>query len=102
MKVIQVLLPLTKPDGSPFPANYFTVIRKELADRYGGITAYSRAPAIGLWKESEDRTIADDIVIFELMVESLDLGWWKEYKINLEKLFEQDQIVMRYWEISRI
>lgn len=102
MDLIQVLLPLNKPDGSPFPVNYFTVIRKELADLYGGITTYSRSPAVGLWKESEDKTVADDIIIFELMVKSVDLAWWNEYRMKLEKLFEQDQLVMRYWKINRI
>jgi hypothetical protein len=102
MYLLQLLLPLNNPGGAQFPINYFTVIRKELTDKYGGITTYSRSPAVGLWKESEDKTVADDIVIFELMLESIDRPWWTAYKDELEKMFEQDEIVIRYWEINRI
>jgi hypothetical protein len=58
------------------------------------LTAYTRAPAEGLW-ETGSTVKQDDIVVVEVMVESLDRGWWREYRRELEQLFSQNQIVVR-------
>jgi hypothetical protein len=44
---------------------------------FGDLTAYNRAPAEGLW-ESGSGVEQDDIVVIEVMVDSLDRTWWKE------------------------
>ena len=61
---------------------------------FGGLTAYTRAPAEGVW-ESGTTLKRDDIVVVEVMVDSLDRAWWGAYRRDLKRLFRQDQIVLR-------
>jgi hypothetical protein len=61
---------------------------------FGGLTAYTRAPAEGLW-DSGSTVKRDDIVVVEVMVDSLDRRWWKDYRRELEQLCCQDEIVLR-------
>lgn len=100
MQLIQILLPLYNNQQQPFAPAVFTRIRQELTEKFGGITAFSRAPATGLWKENEEKTVKDDIIIYEVMAKSLDLNWWQRYKVNLEETFRQDEILIRTWEIQ--
>ena len=97
MQLIQILLPLYDNAGEPLPAELFTEVRQQLADRFGGLTTYSRAPAQGLWKD-EGETHHDDIVVFEVMTAQLDATWWREYRRNLEAKFRQREIVIRAQE----
>jgi hypothetical protein len=94
MHLIQILLPLYDNAGNPFGEGLYGKVRRELTERFGGLTAFTRAPAQGLWKD-EDETKRDDIVVFEVMTEELDAGWWRGYRASLEKAFRQDAIVIR-------
>jgi len=38
--------------------------------------------------------VHDEIVVFEVMTEALDAGWWN-YRLQLERDFRQDEIVVR-------
>ena len=100
MQLIQILLPLYNEEKKVFPADIFTNIRQQLTEKFGGITTYSRAPATGLWKEKEDKTVKDAIIIYEVMAENLDRDWWQSYKTQLEKIFRQDEILIRTWAIE--
>ena len=92
--IVQILLPVFDNEGREFDASHYTHVRTELADRFGGLTAYSRAPAEGLWG-NEGALKRDDIVVFEVMVETLDRDWWSSYRKALEHRFRQDSIMMR-------
>ena len=93
--LIQILLPLYDNDGKPFqPADYLQ-LRTELADRFGGVTAYTRAPARGVWKDDTGETTRDDIVIFEVMTEALDREWWVAFRRSLEAKFRQESLIVR-------
>jgi hypothetical protein len=94
MHLIQILLPLYDNEGSHFPQEAYRGVRTELAERFGGLTAFTRAPAEGLWTE-DGATNHDEIVIFEVMVEALDRDWWRTYRRDLEARFRQDAIVVR-------
>jgi hypothetical protein len=63
MYLIQVLLPLYDNAGRPLAPALHQAVGTELTERFGGLTAYTRAPAQGLWKEDDARTHRDDIVI---------------------------------------
>jgi hypothetical protein len=93
--LIEILLPTTTNDGEPFGDEVFASTRAELTERFGGLTAHLRAPARGLWKTDQGAVSRDDIVIFEVMCESLDRPWWREYRKLLESRFQQDVIVIR-------
>jgi len=101
MHLVQLLLPLKDPDGKPIPRSRFRKVREELTDRFGGLTAYTRAPAEGLWDVGNEVDY-DDIVVYEVMVEDIDRAWWRDYRKELEVDFEQDELVVRAQEIERL
>lgn len=53
MHLVQLLLPLYNNSGMRFEKNLYKEVRDELVNRFGGITAYTRAPVHGLWQESK-------------------------------------------------
>jgi len=92
--LVQILLPIYDNAGRHFPPEPYARVRTELAERFGGLTAYSRAPAEGLWGRGSE-VKRDDIVVLEVMVEELERQWWQNYRQTLERLFRQDNIVLR-------
>lgn len=95
MYLVQILLPLYDNDGHAFDAREYADLRSELADRFGGVTAYTRAPARGVWKGDSGETTRDDIVIFEVMTADLDRPWWTGFRKELERRFRQDSVIVR-------
>ncbi|WP_415844703.1 hypothetical protein ACMYUJ_17505 [Stutzerimonas zhaodongensis] len=95
MYLIQLLLPLYDNDGEPLPKSLFAEVRDELVQQFGGLTAYSRAPARGLWCEDDDETVRDDLIIHEVMAEAIDRTWWAAYRASLEARLRQEQIMIR-------
>ena len=92
MHLVTLLLPVYDEDVS-----------HELTERFGGVTAYARAPAKGLWKESpEHGTTHDDIVVYEVMVDQLDEKWWSQYRHVLEARYAQKELVVRAQEMRRL
>jgi hypothetical protein len=51
-----VLLPLEDNQGQPHGRKLFRGVTGELAERFAGLTAYTRAPAGGLWREDSSDT----------------------------------------------
>lgn len=100
MHLIQILLPLYDNNGEPFPQLEYVQVRDELTDRFGGITTYVRSPAEGLWKETPTMTVRDDIVIYEVMTETLYRDWWKGYREKLARRFRQDMLIVRVSEVE--
>jgi hypothetical protein len=99
MHLFQILLPRTDNTGRPFTREDFSRIKEELAGRFKGVTAYLRAPAEGLWREGTESG-SDDIVIFEVMTEELDLVDWKDRRSELERRFRQDKVIIRYMPMA--
>jgi hypothetical protein len=95
MHLVQVLLPVYDNAGRHLPPELHHAVRDELAERFGGLTAYTRAPAEGMWKESAAQTSHDDIVVYEVMTAALDADWWSAYRRELENRFRQQQVVVR-------
>jgi hypothetical protein len=87
--LVQILLPVYDNVGKRFPTGHYNQVRARLADMFGGLTAYTRAPAEGLWN-SGGTVKRDDIVVVEVMVDSVDRTWWKDYRHELEQLFCQN------------
>jgi len=99
--LIHILLPITDNQGNPFPNDLLRNIQCELVDRFGGLTAHTRAPAAGIWKR-EGESERDDIVIVEVMAPSLDENWWQQFRRSLEVRLRQKEIVIRAHEIKRL
>jgi hypothetical protein len=102
MHLIQIFLPLYDNVGQPFPKEYYRCIRDELIERHGGLTAYTRSPAHGLWQPEEGTATQDELVIYEVMVPQLDTAEWHNYRSKLEKTFRQDVILMRAHAIQML
>ena len=94
MQLIQILLPLADNDGIAFPDSVFRDIQSELAARFGGVTAFSRAPAKGIWSREGERQ-HDDIIVVEVMAETLDQGWWRQFRLRLQQMLRQELIIVR-------
>jgi hypothetical protein len=101
MHLVEIFLPVADNDGKRFPEELFATVREELTARFGGVTTFSRAPAHGMIDEG-NKVIHDDIVVTEVMVERLDPEWWSRYRNKLEKVFAQDEILVRASEIVRL
>jgi hypothetical protein len=99
--LIEILLPLTDNSGQPFRKRKFAEVRGTLIKKFGGLTAFTRAPAKGLFREGEE-TIRDDIAVFEVMTDDLDRAWWEQYRKRLEHDFVQEEIVVRCSTVTRL
>ena len=95
MYLIQILLPLRDNAGEPFAHAEFERVRRELAERFGGVTFYARSPAVGIWKDDDGDVARDEIVVAEVMAEREDGEWWRAYRRDLEHRFRQEEMVVR-------
>jgi hypothetical protein len=99
MHVVQILLPLADNQGRAFSESLLREVREDLVARFGGLTAYGRAPAQGVWAHQGARQ-KDDIVVVEVMVETLDPDWWQSFRARLERLLSQEKLVVRAFAIQ--
>jgi hypothetical protein len=94
--LVQLLLPLYDAEGRPFPREAYDGLRTRLTERFGGLTAYSRAPAEGWWQPEPGRPARrDDVVIFEVLAGAFERDRWTALKHDLEARFRQDEILVR-------
>jgi len=102
MQLIELFLPLRDEAGTPFPKEMFDAVRDELADVFGGVTAFTRTPATGLWEDDGGEVRRDEVVLFEVMAEQVDHGWWRNYRGKLEQRFRQDEVLVRATAVERL
>jgi hypothetical protein len=102
MHLVQLLLPLRDNGGRVFRREEFERVRAELAERFGGVTAYTRSPAEGLWKDGEGGVTRDSVVAFEVLVESLDRAWWAAYRDALAARFRQEELLITASAVERL
>ena|ERR1043166_416397 len=102
MHLVHLLLPLHDNHGHQFSQETFGSVREELTERFGGVTAFIRSPALGLWKDDSAETTSDDVVMFEVMCEELDRSWWTDYRHQLERLFKQDEVLIWATEATKL
>ena len=95
MVLVQLLLPTSgaaQADGmAPLDQT-----RRELAERFQGVTAYcSQSPAKGWSTAPDGRTERDDVVMVEVVTETFDRAWWSGYAATLAVRFDQERIHVR-------
>jgi hypothetical protein len=100
MKLIQIFLPLYDNQKQPYPKALFDKVREDLAQRFGGVTAYVRSPAVGVWENDAGTVCRDDVILFEVMVDHPDRGWWTGMRRRLEGQFSQESILMRATDVE--
>jgi hypothetical protein len=92
-------LPLYDNGREAYPKAMFDRIRLELTDAFGGVTAFLRSPAVGLWENESGEVQRDDVVLFEIMTDDLDHNWWQHYRHDLQNRFRQQSILVRATDV---
>jgi hypothetical protein len=100
--LLQLILPVYDNDGVPLGRELFVQVRRELTERFGGVTAYTRAPAEGTWESPEGALHRDDVVVVETMTEQLDRAWWADYARDLAARFRQQTVIVRALEFESL
>ena len=95
MYLVQLLLPIHDNTRRLFPRESFDEVRRELAERFGGVTAHVRSPAEGAWQNAAGKSFNDDVIIVEVMCDTLDRSFWSEYRKELAQRFAQEEVVVR-------
>ena len=96
MHLVEILLPADRRFSAERSA-----LSRELAERFGGVTAFNRAPAKGLFAQDGEQ-VRDDIVVIEVMTDGLDRTWWAALRTRLESEFRQREILMRASLVERL
>lgn len=102
MHLVQIFLPLYDNKGHCIARKHFISTAAEFTERFGGLTAYTRAPAKGVWKTHVGTTSRDDVVIYEVMCPRLQREWWKQKRLELQKIFHQETILIRSHAITQL
>ena len=92
MYLIQIILPAPSGSGD---ADAFSKTREELADKFGGVTAYTRAAAQGLWVAPDGEKERDSVIMIEVLAQAFDRAWWRAYQEQLAARFHQEEIHVR-------
>ncbi len=92
--LIQLLLPTTGAAGTEGLAP-LAETRRELTNRFKGVTAYLRSPAKGSWIGPDGHTEQDDVVMVEVVTDTFDRAWWRTYTARLAGRFRQESIHLR-------
>ena len=98
MYLIQILLPTTSLSSAE---PVLTALNQTLVETFGGVTAYTQSPAKGKWLTG-GKEEHDDIVVFEVMADQIDSGWWKTLRNQLERDLKQKEIVIRSLLMERL
>ena len=99
--LIQLLLPTTGAAGTEGLAP-LAETRRELTNRFKGVTAYLRSPAKGSWIGPDGHTEQDDVVMVEVVTEAFDRAWWGAYAATLATRFGQETIHVRALPIEML
>lgn len=100
MVLIQMLLPTRSSEGPAFSDELILQTREELLDRFGGLTAYVRAPAAGVWTSPRGEVDADSVVLIEVLSDVFDRTWWRAYADTLKQRFKQESIHIRASDVE--
>lgn len=100
MYLIQLLLPASLSKGDEAGADPVTQTRRELTEAFGGLTAYLRTPAVGVWTSPDGGRAHDEVVMVEVVAERFDRTWWREYAQRLARRFSQEAIHVRALQVD--
>jgi hypothetical protein len=101
MHLIEIFLPLSDEKRRPFPEDVFRKVQDRLVEQFGGVTAFTRSPAEGLW-QAGDRKVSDDIVVIEVMADQLDRSWWGRFKGDMQRDFDQSEILILASQVEKL
>ena len=92
MPLYEIYLPLAYNDRCPVEQEKLNLTRQELIDRFTGLTSTPpRYPLQGWW-HSEHALVRDDIIIYTVLTQEDENGFFKWYKEVLRQRFRQEEI----------
>jgi hypothetical protein len=95
MYLIQILLPRYDNRGRRLSKRLFDETARALATSHGGMTVYSRSPALGLWNSRRSGLKQDEIIVYEVLASRFKRNLWKQRRDKWEAAFRQDSILIR-------
>jgi len=99
MYLIQLLLPATRNAATDAG---FARTRRELINAFSGVTAYTRAPAKGVWLAGDGAEEQDEMVLVEVLAEDFHRSWWRSYERKLARRFKQEEVHVRAFPVERL
>jgi len=66
------------------------------------VTAHTRSPAEGVWKDEEGGVSRDSVVAFEVLAETLERDWWAGYRDALAARFRQRELMITATRVERL
>ncbi|MBA7660658.1 hypothetical protein ES703_68662 [subsurface metagenome] len=88
----QLYLPLTYNDGSPIEEGKFNMTRQELVTRFGGLTTTPPGFPLQGWWQSAGAVVRDDIVVWTVVTQGDENGFFQTFKQLLRERFAQEEI----------
>jgi hypothetical protein len=99
MHIVEIFLPAR---GAALEAE-LSKLRVLLTEKFGGFTAFTRAPAHGAWRAPHTGRIEhDELIVVEVMTDALDRAWWSSLRGELESALEQKEILMRAHPVQKL
>jgi hypothetical protein len=95
-----VLVQLLLPAAAPADDERVARTRAELTEAFGGLTAYVRTPAHGVWTAPDGTREHDEMVMVEVVAAEFDRDWWRGYATTLADRFEQTVIHVRAMDVD--
>ena len=100
MVLIQLLLPVSVSPSGAEEDDRVRVTHRELVDAFGGVTAYLRTPAQGVWTAPDGARERDSVVMVEIVTERFDRAWWSEYAGSLARRYQQEEMHVRAMDVD--
>jgi hypothetical protein len=100
MQLIELFLPVYNNENQKFPKELFKQTYDELINEFGGLTAYTRASVQGFWQNEDDKVIVDELIIYEIIDDHFSSNYWYNYRVRLEKRFQQERLIVRTYPIK--
>jgi hypothetical protein len=88
----QLYLPLTYNDGRLIEEVKFDITRKEIVARFGGLTNTPPGFPLQGWWQSAGAVLRDDILVWTVLTQGDENGYFHNYKEVLKDRFAQDEI----------
>jgi len=88
----QLYLPLNYNDGRPIEEDKFSLTRKELITRFGGLTTTPPGFPLQGWWQSAGTVVRDDIVLWTVLTQRVENDFFNTYRELLEERFSQEEI----------
>lgn len=103
MKVYDIYLPLCYNDGKEIEPSKFDQTRKELIDRFSGLSILpGQGATIEGWWKFRENIFRDEIRIFRVFTGMENDDFWKMYKTALKDRFQQEEIFILSYDASII